>query len=112
MRAGRMRHLVDIEANTGTQDPATGEIIAAWSPFARNQPAEIRALSGREVMAAQQEAGAVDTQINMRLLHGVTSAMRIRHPASGTIYDIKTVLADPTLERYMQILAQSGVNAG
>ena len=52
LRAGRLRHRVDIEEPVDTQDSVTGELVSAWVPVHTNLPAAIEPLSVRDFMSS------------------------------------------------------------
>jgi SPP1 family predicted phage head-tail adaptor len=101
MRAGSLRHLVTIEAQTKTQD-STGSIVTAWETFATVH-ASIEPISGREFFAASQVQSSVNTRIRNRYLSGITPKMRVVHDT--TVYDIEAVLQDDRSGRHeMQLM--------
>jgi head-tail adaptor len=52
--SGRLRHKVRLQENRITQDPATGEMVSAWTTIA--QPwADVVPMSAREFVAASAE---------------------------------------------------------
>ena len=84
MQAGKLRHLVTIEAVTETPN-GYGELTETWATFAQVW-ASREDLTGRELFAAQQFSATVTTRFTMRYLAGVTSKMRIQ--SDGITYDI------------------------
>jgi SPP1 family predicted phage head-tail adaptor len=110
MTAPRLRHRVVIQNFATTQDSNTGAVTDAWTDYDTDVPAEIWPMSGREFVAAQSIQAGVTTKITIRYQTGIEPRMRVKH---GTdIYNIKAVLPDPTLRRYLTLLAEVGVNAG
>lgn len=113
MRAGRLRHRVDIEVFEITLD-SNGVQVEEWNSILTSNdpllPAEIVALSGREFIAAQAVQAGVTTRITIRWREGVKPAMRVNH--DGDIYNIKAVLPDPTLRRHLTLMCETGVNSG
>jgi SPP1 family predicted phage head-tail adaptor len=109
--AGRLRHRVHLQEFTSTLD-TDGANVESWiDSVGRLMPAEIVALSGRELIAAQSIQSRVSSRIRIRYLPGVRAAMRIVHRA--TIYNIEAVIPDPDSgQRYMTLLCSSGVNEG
>lgn len=87
MQAGRLRHLVEIQNYTLTQDSA-GDEIKDYAAFATLH-AEIRTLRGRELYAAQQDYAEAEVRISCRYVAGVTEKMRVSH--NGIYYDILNV---------------------
>ena len=111
MIAYRLRHRIDIQELTYVIDSNTGARVASWtSILTKSEPASIVPLSGREFIAAQAVQAGVSTRITIRKLDGLKPAMRIVH--NGTFYNILAILPDPTLERHLTILCDSGFNDG
>jgi SPP1 family predicted phage head-tail adaptor len=108
--AQRLRHRVDIQEFTTTQDSETGAVTEDWATVHENAAAEIWPMSGREFVAAQSIQAGVNTKITIRWTDGIVPAMRVVH---GTdIYNIKAVLPDPSLRRHLLLMAEKGVNNG
>ena len=78
MRAGSLRHRVDLQQQGTTVDPATGDRVTAWVTVAAAVPVEIVPLSGREFLAAAASQSQVTSRITMRYRPGVTAAHRLR----------------------------------
>lgn len=109
MLAPRLRHRVDIQNFTTTQDSTTGAVTDSWANFGTDIPAEIWPLSGREFIAAQSIQSGVTTKITMRYQAGVESRMRVIH--GSDIYAIKSVLPDPSLRRFLTLMCEVGVES-
>lgn len=113
MRAGALRHRVDIEAFGVTLD-SEGAQVEDWTSILGSDepllPAEIVPLSGREFVAAQAVQAGVTTRITIRWRADVKPAMRVVHDAD--VYNIKAVLPDPTLRRHLTLMCETGVNDG
>lgn len=105
MRAGQLRHVVDVEAYTEVQD-GTGQPIKTYALFSRRH-ARIRHLSGRELFAAQELFAAANVEITMRYFDGLVETMRIRH--RDRLYNILNI--DDTELRHIQYicLCQTGL---
>lgn len=114
MLAPRLRHRVDIQEFTTTQDSETGavseEFVSILSSDDELIPAEIVPLSGREFVAAQAVQAGVTTRITIRWQEGIAPAMRVVH--EGLNYNIKAVLPDPTLRRHITLMCEQGVDNG
>ena len=108
--AYKLRHRIDIQQLAYTIDSNTGARSDSWTTFVANEPASIAPLSGREFIAAQSVQAGVSTRITIRKRDGIIPANRIVH--GNTIYNIISVLPDPTLERHLTLLCDSGVNNG
>ncbi|WP_455580340.1 phage head closure protein [Ectopseudomonas hydrolytica] len=111
MKAGRLRHRVDIQARQDVQDPNTGDVTPTWVTVWPNVPAAIEPLSAREFIAAQAVQSQVVARITMRYRQGLDASMRILH--KSTVYDIAGLLPDKDsgLE-YFTIPVSAGVNNG
>ena len=110
MTAPRLRHRVDIQNFTTTQDSNTGAITEGWTDYDTDVPAEVWPLSGREFVAAQAVQAGVTTRITIRYQDGILPRMRVLH--DGETYNIQAVLPDPTLRRHLTLMCERGVNAG
>lgn len=108
-----LRHRIRLEAGTPSQDGTTGEVTDAWGTFADNVPAEIRPLSGRELIAAQAELAEVSAWITIRWMPGVLPSMRVVHDDDGgRVYNVRHVKLDDTQRRWITMLCTSGLNEG
>lgn len=89
--AGRLKHRVTLQSKgTPTRDAMGGEVIT-WTDVATVW-AEVRALSGRALIAAQQAQNEVTTAITMRMRSDIQPDWRILH---GTdIYTIHAIITD------------------
>jgi SPP1 family predicted phage head-tail adaptor len=92
MRAGKMRHLVTIQRQTGARD-TTGNETDTWSTFAtvwvHIEPYVGSARAGREEFAGNQMVGLDYTRFHLRYLAGLAPKDRILY---GTrIFDIQAV---------------------
>jgi SPP1 family predicted phage head-tail adaptor len=108
--AYKLRHRIDIQSLEHQIDSDTGARLDVWTTFVAKEPAAIAPLSGREFIAAQAIQSGVSTRITIRKRDGIVPSMRILH--NDTIYNILSVLPDPTLERHLTILCDSGFNDG
>jgi SPP1 family predicted phage head-tail adaptor len=93
LAAGRLRHWIDIEAPTQSQNPETGEISTTWAKVARNVPCAIEALSARDYIAAQSIKRGVSVRIIIRYRPGMKTDMRLIG-SDGTTYTPIAFLPD------------------
>jgi SPP1 family predicted phage head-tail adaptor len=95
LRGGRLRHKITIqELPAGSpRQSSSGMRTDSWATFASVR-AGIRALSGRELEAAQQRNAALEVEIEIRYLAGVAAGMRALH--LGVYYPILAA-RDPDL---------------
>lgn len=113
MRAGTLRHRIDIEEFTGTLD-SNGAWVEGWFSILDSDdellPAEIVPLSGREFIAAQAVQAGVTVRITIRWRTGIKPAMRVVH--ADDVFDIKAVLPDKSLRTHLTLMCERGVNNG
>lgn len=83
MRAGSLRHQVQLQAATESQN-TFGEAVQTWGTVAVVW-CEFKAISGRELFRAEQMQGQIVATVRMRYLEGVTPKMRL-------LFDGKTYL--------------------
>jgi SPP1 family predicted phage head-tail adaptor len=101
IRAGKLRHSITIEQQSGSQDEY-GAPGVTWSTFATVR-ASVEPLQGREFFASQQMQAEVTTRFRIRHLAGVTPTMRVLF--SGRSFDISAVI-DPNEEhRELHLMA-------
>ncbi len=82
--SGAMRHKITIEEDTGTSRNAVGERTASWA-YKATAFAQIKQLSGSELVEAQQKRPNTTHSITTHFQNGITSAMRIKwHPTQGS----------------------------
>ena len=93
LQAGRLRHRIEIEDYTETQDTTTGAMTRTWGTFATVW-ASIEPMSVKEFVASQVEQSKVSLRILIRYLDGVKPEMRIYHSATGRYYQIEGILTD------------------
>jgi SPP1 family predicted phage head-tail adaptor len=75
MRAGRLRHRVQIQAATDTR-ASDGSLTRTWATVATRW-ASVEPLNGRELYYAQQVQPLVSVQVTMRYYDGLTPAHRL-----------------------------------
>lgn len=110
VKAGRLRHRVSIEEIVSTLD-SDGATEEAWIVFAWPVPADITAISGRELIAAQTVQSKIATRIRIRYLPGLKASMRIVHRAD--IFNIEAVIPDPDSgNRFITVMCSEGINEG
>jgi SPP1 family predicted phage head-tail adaptor len=94
MRAGNLRHLIDIEQNVIAVDE-NGDRSEAWSSIHQCW-ASIETGNGREFFAARQVMADLTHTIRMRYRAGLSPAMRVRYTDQKTqatrYFDIKSIL--------------------
>ena len=92
VRAGILRHRVDIESMT-TDTDAWGQPTNVWEAVIQNLPAEVRDIRGREFWESQQAPGGeVTTRVRIRYREDLNRQMRIQH--LGRVLQIEAIV-DP-----------------
>jgi len=104
MLAHRLRHRVQIHSLTVSIDSDTGAQTETWGVVDGSVPAEILPLNGRELIAAQAIQSAINSKIIIRHRSDLTESMRLVN--DSIIYDIKAILPDPTLRRYLVLMCE------
>lgn len=112
MRAGDLRHPIEIQQSTAVRDPATGEFgDPVWQSFA-NTWASVEPLSAKDLIAARAAQSEATGRMVIRYRPGVLPTMRIVY--RGEVYSIE----GPPLEddksglEYLTILVSKGVRDG
>ena len=110
IKAGVLRHRIDIEQLTITQD-SSGDAVRSWSALHSSVPASIEPLSARDFIAASAVQSQIVARITIRYRAGLNASMRLNH--NGTIYNISGILPDKDsgLE-YLTMPVTAGVNEG
>lgn len=75
MKTGTLRHRVELQERTDTQD-GTGQPIPAWATYATVWAA-IEPLTARELIAAKQAQSEATTKIRLRYVSGVDHTDRV-----------------------------------
>lgn len=91
MRAGSLRHRVEIQALV-KQKGSTGAPVEVWQRVAVVW-ADVRGVSGRTFLAASAEQSEVTTEIFMRYRADVFARMRVLH--KQVVFEVVAPLPDP-----------------
>lgn len=91
MDIGRLRHPIEIEAFTMTQDPNTGAVVEEWAVIGQDWAA-IEGVSGREFIASQAGQSETTYRVTLRYRPDLTPKMRLKN--TGDSYKIKAILPD------------------
>jgi len=111
MKAGRLRHRVEIQYPVGESFDGRGLRLApGWRSLATVWAA-IEPLSARDAIVAEQTASKVIARITIRRRSDVDATMRIVH--GTTLYSITGILPDKDsgLE-YMTLPVSASINRG
>ena len=104
MKAGRLRHRVELQEKIITQN-SKGEITESWSTI-KKISAEIVDLSVRDYISSQSLQSEITTRITIRP-RIIKPTMRIVH--KNTIYTLGKPLSDPkSRNEYLTITAKEG----
>lgn len=112
MRAGVLRHPIEIQHKVAVRDSATGEFgEPSWQTLASTWAA-VESLSARDLIAAQAAQSEATARIVIRYRADVLPAMRIVH--RGEVYSIE---GPPLPDNksgldYLTILVSKGVKDG
>ncbi len=91
VQAGRFRFRITIQAKTVGRD-SSGGVTESWANFAKNVPAAIDPVTGRESVSSQQITANVSTEISIRWRPGITATMRILH--GNDVYNVEGIVPD------------------
>lgn len=98
MRAGKLRHLIDIEQRSTGQDVA-GQQLGTWTPVVSRIYANVKPVRTEEPLNAAALRGRVTHEVELRYRAGVTAAMRVKF---GTRY-FDIIGVRDTEERHRQL---------
>lgn len=108
MRAGALRHLVTLQSMAPSRD-AAGGVIKTWTSVITAW-ADIRYLNGLETMRADAPVAVARASIRIRYRPDVVASMRVLYGV--TVFDIQSVLPDPTGRHYIDLACTVGANNG
>ncbi|MFT6496253.1 MAG: SPP1 family predicted phage head-tail adaptor [Cycloclasticus pugetii] len=105
MRAGRLRHKVEIQQATESQD-STGAIVETWATFLTLR-ASYEPKTAKESYQSSQEFAQSSAMFRTRYRSGVTTKMRLLF--DNRLFDIEGVVDMYGRGREMQILCTENV---
>lgn len=112
MRAGRLRHRVELQMNLPTTD-AHGGKVDSWASMGHAW-AEVRELSGREFLTAQEAHAEVTTKVFIRWRRSLGDLepllWRVLYPRPGgrlSVYDVLHVLDLDGRRRDLELLCRA-----
>lgn len=108
MRAGRLRRTATLQQRAETVD-GFGQPSLTWSDVATVY-ADVRALSGRELLAAEAIKSEINVEIHLRYRADVTAQQRFL--IGSTKYNIHAVLDQDGRRRQLVCLCSTGLNDG
>lgn len=110
LKAGELRHRIDIQSRILTQD-SNGDNIEDWETLYPDVPAAVKPLSVGQFIAAGAAQSKIEGRFVIRYAPGLESTQRVVE--NGIIYDVHGWLPDPDsgLE-YVTAPFSRGVNRG
>jgi len=104
MRAGLLKHRIDLQSNSETVD-ALGGVVSGWSNYATSVPATVTPLRGVE----RDGSGQIETQttykITIRCLASVENVSpKYRVQYDGRTFDIKSVVDVQERHRMIELM--------
>ena len=111
MRAGRLRHQIEIQAAVTTADEY-GDPVTTWATIGTAR-AEVSPVGGKEATYGNQTLAEMDTKIYVRwspLTEAITARHRILH--QGTIFNIVSAAQIMLGKRSIELRCKSGINDG
>lgn len=110
MKAGRIRNRITLQKFETSRSPV-GSIIKTWIDVATVW-AEVKAVTGKELMLSQQEMSSTTIRIYIRYRNDIETTWRIKYSIAGSQYlNIKAVLPDAK-RTYLELLCEGGLNDG
>ena len=110
MIIGRLRQRIILQKFESYRDPF-GQIIKVWKDVATVW-AEVKAVTGKELMLSQQEMSSTTMRVYIRYLNNIDTTCRIKLHNTCTQYlNIKAVLPDAK-QTYLELLCEGGLNDG
>lgn len=112
MRAGDLRHPIEIQRLTEVRDPSSGEFgEPAWQSFA-NTWASVEPLSAKDLIAAKAAQSEATGRMVIRYRQDVLPTMRIIY--RGEVYSIEgpPLEDDNSGREYLTLLVSKGVKDG
>jgi len=112
MKAGTLRHPIEIQHLSAVRDPGSGEFgEPGWKVFA-NTWASVEPLSAKDLIAAQAAQSEATARIVIRYRPDILPTMRIVH--RGQIYSIEgpPLEDDKSGQEYLTIMVSKGVKDG
>lgn len=116
IEAGRLRHRVNVQQPTNTQNPVTGEVSKTWTTLHSCVPCAIEPMSVKDFQQSRATQSDVSVRVVMRYISGLTDTMRLVATCgchSGKVYNPQGWLEDMESGReYVTAPCSQGVNEG
>ena len=111
MEPGRFRHRVTIQNSRQVRGPS-GQPKNEWFDSAISVPAEVKAISGRELMTSGAEKSETTIRVWMRYRNDITSASRLictSGPLKGFVLDVSGQPVPNANGTRLEIFCKQGV---
>lgn len=108
MQAGRLRHIV-IFQRTETVKLPSGQREKQWVDISHSIRAEVKPISGRELLTAGAEMSEITVRVWMRYRPDINAACRMVY--RDQVYDIQSAIPDVKFTR-LELLCKQGVKDG
>ena len=89
MQSGKLKHSVEIQFPSHTEDASGDPVLDGWTTFATVW-AFVKPLSGREIVQAQQLHAETNHSISLRFMKGINTSQRVLF--NGKAYSILSVI--------------------
>lgn len=113
MRAGALRHVVEIQQRSSTID-SLGDVSDSWTTVVTDRAA-IRPLSVREMMAAQAIQSEVTHQITLRYRSEYANPVTVaplRVLFGSRVFDVSGAMNIDERNREVRLMAREGISNG
>ena len=114
LRIGQLRHRIQIEQRSNTQDPDYGSQLDTWSAV-KSLWAYVEPLDAKEVFNTQNWTSVVNHMITIRydaLFADTRNAAAYRATYNGRAFNIHGVINIDERNRVMVLAASEGLNDG
>lgn len=105
----RLRHRIQFESPSTTQDAYGGELIA-WNVEYPDVPAECLTGAGREAIQSNSKYAEADLRVNCRWFPSLAATWRIVW--DGRYYDITSIETDVTGRKEYRLRCKEGLSDG
>lgn len=116
LAAGDLRHMIDIQQPTKTQDAVTGEVTVVWDAVHENVYCSIQPLSVKDFIQSAAMQTELTSRVTIRYISGLTKDMRFVGVCGchvGEIFNPAGFLRDPDSGmEYITSPCSSGINEG
>ncbi|MFP2504413.1 phage head closure protein [Buttiauxella gaviniae] len=111
MEPGRFRHRVTIQNSRQIRSPS-GQPEEEWFDLAIKVPAEVKAISGREILSSGAEKAEATIRVWMRYRCDITASSRLictSGPMKGFVLDVSGPPVPNSTGTRLEILCKQGV---